>query len=79
VRSLLKIKGLKDVEVFSLEVMYMLRRDASSASKKVRITYQTVRCHNIQQYGSHKYGGSYKINGKKPAQKTSLIKVEVIN
>jgi len=43
VRILLKFKDLRDARAFSLVVMYMLRTDASSASKKVTITYQTVR------------------------------------
>jgi len=79
VRILLKIKDLRDVRAFSWVVMYMLRTDKSSASKKVTITYQTVRCHNIQQYRSHKYGGSSTINGRKTGQKILLIKVKVIN
>lgn len=78
-RILLKIKDLGDVKTFSLEVMYILRTDASSASKNVTITYQTVRCHNFQQYGSHKYDGSSSINKRKTAQTILLIKVKVIN
>jgi len=48
VRIVLTVRDLRDVGAFSLGVMYMLRGDASSASKKVIITYQTVRCHNTQ-------------------------------
>lgn len=79
VKIRLKIEDLRDVRTFSLVVMYTLRTDASSASKKVTITYQTVRCHNIQQCGIHKYDGSSITNGRKKAQKILLIKVKVIN
>jgi hypothetical protein len=71
VSTVLNIRGLRGVRMFSLVVMCMLRTGVASVSQKVTITYQNVRCHNTQHYGSHKYEDSFMINEEKENRNSS--------